>query len=168
MKCVKFKLNDDEHTRQSARLKKAKRIIDEAFELMNELNNLKKEQMKEKKFYKRDNLDTGMMVLYRNGEYGKVMFNTVHGHIIVNSDDTYVNVYHFNDELNLKHFGLEEGNNYEIMAIYKPKNEIHNLSFKLYCHDLLWERTTEKPIVTFDGVEYSESTLRSIIKKATK
>ena len=35
------------------------------------------------------------------------------------------------------------------------------------CGEILWERKEEKPIVEIDGVEYSESTLRSLIKKAT-
>ncbi len=33
--------------------------------------------------------------------------------------------------------------------------------------NLLWERETEKIVVELDGVEYSVSTLRSLIKKAT-
>lgn len=38
---------------------------------------------------------------------------------------------------------------------------------KMLNKNLLWERKVEKPCAIIDGVEYSESTLRSLIKKAT-
>lgn len=54
-----------------------------------------------------------------------------------------------------------------VIAVYDaPEHQDEILNYKL-SGELLWEHKEETPIVTLDGVDYSESTLRSLIKKAT-
>ena len=72
-------------------------------------------------------------------------------------------LYKYRDDLT-----FPDNEDYDIMAVYEEAHfsyitdPLHSAS-KI----LLWERKTEQPICTLDGVEYSEETLRSMIKKAT-
>ena len=51
---------------------------------------------------------------------------------------------------------------------YNPRNDELSANMAIYKQGKWAEIIEEKPVITFDGVEYSETTLRSIIKKATE
>jgi len=49
---------------------------------------------------------------------------------------------------------------------YTNQDFLNNNEYSKYEETILWERK-EETILKLDGVEYSESTLRSLIKKVT-
>lgn len=54
---------------------------------------------------------------------------------------------------------------YDIMDVYGMQSSSY--PHKWVLDFIMWERKEEKQICTIDGVNYSEDTLRSLIKKAT-
>lgn len=111
-------------------------------------------------------LKTGMTVENRSGEFGKVLIGTSKGDIIGGTDEglyeTWCSFNDLSDDLIYR-----DGHAYnDIVRVYDFDYNSLAASTKRI-GQLLWERKEEKPILELDGVEYSESTLRSIIKKAT-
>ena len=118
-----------------------------------------------KKEFKKSDLRTGMHLVYRNGEVAVVLLNTMpQGDTTVLLNSTarhfadlgllhdFFELYHWDDDLMCN---SPIGSRNDIMVV-KDMNGL-----------VLWKRKEEKTICELDGVEYSESTLRSIIKKAT-
>lgn len=113
-------------------------------------------------------LKTGMVVETEDEKLRIVWGNTL---VSFDSGGAFLN--DFNDELERD----DNGPSGNVIRIYSRPNKTKGLrgSIKTWLKyreilnyvDLIWERKEEKPIITLDGVEYSESTLRSLIKKAT-
>lgn len=69
---------------------------------------------------------------------------------------------------------LAEGNGETIIKVWEPQSYDYCANMRFWFKDkeilrhceLIWERKPEA-VFEIDGVEYSESTLRSLIKKAT-
>ena len=108
---------------------------------------------------KKSDLKTGMLVQYRKGDVGIVINN------FIIEDDTWLNLNCFNDDLTS--ISYKKHDILKVSDIQKSFDLIphHWTNIKLN-ENILWERTPEKTF-EIDGVEYSQSTLRSIIKKAT-
>jgi hypothetical protein len=117
---------------------------------------------------KKSDLKTGMVIEDVKGRLGIMLWGTV---IFGISGGTSMDL--LNDDLTRSNKKCSDG---DFLKVYKPrhdKNYNANIQFWIkeknvleHCQ-LLWERKEEKPVVTLDGVDYSESTLRSLIKKAT-
>lgn len=98
-----------------------------------------------------EDLRTGMVIETENGKY-QVLKETSFGDIILHPDfgwrgltQKYVDTY--------------------AISISEPTTQCHIRPINWHTHNIVWKK--EEPILTLDGVEYSESTLRSLIKKAT-
>lgn len=119
---------------------------------------------------KKSDLKTGMIIESRKGEKALVVKDNCYGEdaIIYNKSD-WTQLDSFSDDL--KFYGDDEertqfSKSVDIVKVFMP-----NLPTAFLDKEdmkLIWTRKEEKPIVKLDGVEYSESTLRSLIKKATK
>lgn len=117
---------------------------------------------------KKKDLKTGMVAETEDGELRIVWGNT-----LVSYDAGGAFLVDFNDDLERD----DNGPSGDVIKVYSRPNKTSGLrgSMNLWLQnkeilnyvDLLWERKEEKPILKLDGVEYSESTLRSLIKKAT-
>ena len=106
---------------------------------------------------KKSDLKTGMRVVNASGRAYVVMILDHDAHIVCgNSWDRLDN---FSDDLKNAHPHLN------IQSVYKQPHA-HDLLNPNEMGEKIWER--EETILTLDGVEYSESTLRSLIKKATQ
>ena len=109
---------------------------------------------------KKSDLKTGMRVLFVGDD--RIC-------IIVKTDTETFGVFEFGHARPIFQYDLSinTGSPCDVVKVYDIPTT-HDLILKHeYSGNLLWERKEEKPILTLDGVEYSESTLRSIIKKAT-
>lgn len=112
-------------------------------------------------------LKTGMIIETSDGILRVLLGNT-----LISYENGGMPLKWFSDDLKC----LESYSDEDIIKVYsKPLNNelcadlrfwFHEKNIIDYCN-LLWKRKEEKIIVELDGVEYSESTLRSIIKKAT-
>ena len=106
---------------------------------------------------KKSDLKTGMLVQYRNGLIRMVINNYVVGYT------AYTDIDGYNDDLTrpLDNLCIDK-----ISKILHGSDTISsNWIEKTLNDNLLWTRTEKK--YELDGVEYSETTLRSLIKKAT-
>ena len=102
---------------------------------------------------KKEDLKKGMAIELRCGRI-MYLFDTEIGYSAYNAFGK--NLDKINADLtNWEGMGID----FDIVKVYM----LDGLTF-----NLLWEREEENSILTLDGVEYSESTLRSLIKKATK
>ena len=120
---------------------------------------------------KKSDLKTGYFVELRNGQNALILGNAV---VTLEDGDMSetggASLGTYNNDLT---DSWTTNSGWDIMRVYDECDGAgSNLKFKMEHPEylrgkLLWERKEENPIVTIDGVEYSESTLRSLIKKAT-
>lgn len=115
---------------------------------------------------KKYELKTGMNIYFKNGKIATVLLNTKHGDIYseTNNNDPFTSTWN-----NLKSFPeslCDWKDTFEIYMVTNPIGRSHYLCYKEDNEEVVWKKT-ENTILTLDGVEYSESTLRSLIKKAT-
>jgi hypothetical protein len=116
---------------------------------------------------KKSDLKTGMTVVFRNLRVSIVMLDCVsiqkYGRIDLLADVSggFMRLVSYNDDLETKD---RDSTDFDIIKVYINDNG-HIIEGET--KKLIWERTPEKTY-NLDGVEYSESTLRSLIKKATE
>lgn len=118
---------------------------------------------------KKSELKTGMIVKCRDGETALIVKDNVYGKdAVIFSEDNWTGLDDYGEDDLKWHFNGRNGSEIDIMAIFKPDLPTGFLTreSKFSALKLLWERKEEKPILTLDGVEYSASTLRSLLKKA--
>jgi len=117
-----------------------------------------------KKNFRKSDLRSGMIVENEKGEKGIVFLNTSETDVIGGCGGVVNRMWcplaSVNDDLSLHY-----RDNARIVKVYEPTG---NIDIGGFVGRLIWEREEEKPICTIDGVDYTESTLRSIIKKATQ
>jgi len=106
----------------------------------------------------RKDLKTGMKIIFTNGDIGHVLLGTINGDIVAGQiafplDKFPENLKDWDELIEVKKVVQPNSNNSHL-----KNNDLGTV---------IWERKEEKPILELDGVEYSESTLRSLIKKAT-
>jgi len=119
---------------------------------------------------KKSDLETGMIVKTRDGKMRLMISGTAISYNdgggvsenFLNEDLTSVSL--LNGDIDAVFSAPTRNDSYNADMNFWFKNNFKNIL--KYC-TLLWERKEEKIAVTLDGVEYSESTLRSLIKKAT-
>ena len=110
---------------------------------------------------KKSDLKTGHRVRLRDGSYGIVMRNTADNTDgIIFSDGGYNPLDNYEEDLMNIYYRSTD-----IIIVYGSDSLPDIVEFKNIT-PILWERK-DKPVCTLDGVDYSEETLRSIIKKAT-
>lgn len=121
---------------------------------------------------KKSDLKSGMLVKTRAGNIGLIVKDNCHGEdaVIFNAGD-WTGLDGYSENLIWHEFDVDRIDyckTIDIVAVYKPDLPTGFLSrkSKFGSLELLWERKPEKTF-ELDGVKYSESTLRSIIKKAT-
>jgi hypothetical protein len=111
---------------------------------------------------KKSELKTGMTVCLVNNQKYMVLLDTNEGDNLITKDG-WMRLSDYKNDLTFL-----RSNEYDIKEVYKPT---HQYQLEFNCWDkmeLIWERKEEKPVLKLDGVEYSETTLRSLIKKATQ
>jgi hypothetical protein len=118
---------------------------------------------------KKEDLKTGMIAETLDG-----LFRVVWGNALVSAEDEGARLSDYTDDL------IRISTYYSqttVVKIYSEPKQAHGGGFKTLLRDgyiikkstLLWERPKEEKIIlTLDGVDYSEATLRSLIQKATK
>ncbi len=120
-------------------------------------------------------LKTGMLAVTKGGDIflivldlysaqntGKGVFIRKHGHMPI-SDYTDDLKYPSSDAYSIEKIYKAKFNNHIILGLHHSASSI----YRSPDYDCIWERKEDKPILTLDGVDYSEDTLRSLIKKAT-
>ena len=113
---------------------------------------------------RKSDLKTGMQIEKRNGNRYVVMLDTMRGDVYVRVNGTkHGELNFFNDDLT-----YNNNSGFDIVAVYESPLTYRYLTREFDESECIWKRKEEKPVVTLDGVEYSESTLRSMIKKATE
>lgn len=112
---------------------------------------------------KKSDLKTGMRVKVRNGNIYAVFIGTEKGGCLVRQE-TWSRLDEYKDDLTLNHENVRE---LDVVEVYSRPIITCCLLEVDKCGDILWQREESKPFIVLDGVEYSESTLRSLIKKAT-
>lgn len=111
----------------------------------------------------KEDLETGMVVQIEDGSEGVILLGSSGGDIINYSDGTWNELCYIEDDLSSKE-QLEIG----IVKVWECESRRCILRDGVGNKGkLLWEREQEKTF-TLDGVEYSESSLRSLIRKATQ
>ena len=122
---------------------------------------------------KKQDLKTGMLVETRSGQLALIVKDNIYGQdAVIFAEDNWTSLDGFSEDLrwSVASHVPKFCKSVDIMKVYKPDLPTGFLSrcnkFGSQKLTLLWEREEEKPIVILDGIEYSESTLRSIIKKA--
>ena len=115
---------------------------------------------------KKSELKTGMQVETRDGERYVVLLDTPSGDVIVKVGGN--NWDELNNYNKLMLFNNKEFLKSDIVKVYSNTFSNQYLIKKMDERFLIWEREEEKVFCKLDGVEYSESTLRSLIKKATE
>ena len=122
---------------------------------------------------KKQDLKTGMIVETRSGQLALIVRDNVYGQdAVIFSENNWTTLDGFSEDLRWGVNSLVPKfcKTIDIMKVYKPDlptgflSRVNKLGKEKLT--LLWERKEEQPIVILDGIEYSESTLRSIIKKA--
>ena len=114
---------------------------------------------------KKSELKTGMLVELRLGYVYLVINDT-----LVSKNSEWMDLGGYEENLcRCQRYASAKG--FDIMRVSKVLTT-YDLYPKYWTsqhltNNLLWERNEGKSAVTIDGVEYSESTLRSLIKKAT-
>jgi hypothetical protein len=120
---------------------------------------------------KKSDLKTGMIIETREGETGLILKDNVLGiDAVVFNESSWTELKDFGEDLKWNFLATKpRDHNVDICKVYKPDLPTGFLSRKsrFETMELLWERKKEKPFMTLDGVDYSVSTLRSLIKKAT-
>ena len=112
---------------------------------------------------KKSDLKTGHVVEFRRGSKYLVMLGHCDHHssgILCRIDDNITGWMSLDDYD--ENMICERYSEFDIVRVYE--SQVYNIRD----HTFIWKRKEEKPVVTIDGVEYSESTLRSLIKKATR
>ena len=116
---------------------------------------------------KKSDLKTGMIVEKRSGEKGLIILNNTYDEdAIIFNENSWTPLGRYSSGLiwfgNMREF--------DIIKVYITDLPTGFLSRKnkFGPFDPIWERKEEETILTLDGIEYSESTLRSLIKKATR
>lgn len=89
---------------------------------------------------KKSDLKTGMLVVHRQGEVGKVMLNTKNGDRCYLSNGKMLELNEINDDLN------NQNDLNSIIKVYEPKHSMLILSFDLKDMNLLWENSKVKYI----------------------
>lgn len=108
---------------------------------------------------KKEDLKTGMRMITKCGK--RFLFvQTDNGGVATNIEHGAFTLDKINDN-----FMLGANHKFEVNLIYKGFNMDMLLHKDLGL--LIWERKEKSTALTLDGVDYSESTLRSLIKKAT-
>jgi len=123
---------------------------------------------------KKKDLKTGYIVETRSGETALIVRNNCYGEdAVIFAENNWTSLDEFNEDLtwhNEDGLQTDFAKTVDIMKVYKPDLPTGFLS-RTSKHsnkmELLWERK-QTPFCILDGVEYSESTLRSLIKKATR
>ncbi len=127
---------------------------------------------------KREDLKTGMFVKTNNGHLGLVFKDNVYGEdavVFVESNYGWTPLNGWNDDLLWQHINTRTNatsrhcEGYNICEVLKPDLPTGFFSGQNKFSDnltLLWKRNKVK--YNIDGIEYSEDTLRSLIKKATQ
>lgn len=93
---------------------------------------------------KKQDLKTGMTVIFRDGSIGKVLLNTPKWDVIVildQSGNSWSELENWDDDLKI---GVEELACLDIMKIYCPTHRSKYLETDLKYHKLLWERKEEE------------------------
>lgn len=86
-------------------------------------------------------LMTGDVAIYRNGDPKTVLIDSPYGHILTSRDRrTYAALAEYNVD-----FTYNGDHQYDIVAVYRPKNKFRCLSPNLdEDYDLIWEADTAK------------------------
>lgn len=119
---------------------------------------------------KKQDLKTGMRVELANG----IIYIVLVGEFRCNNEKQGVLFCrpkgYMNDTAYTEDLECEVDEEFSIVKVYDLPKLTAKLLNPKKVGDLLWERCEETPEKTheIDGVEYSESTLRSLIKKAVK
>ena len=108
---------------------------------------------------KKKDLKTGMLVELEYGLAVVMLDHNEYGNIISYEKGGYDSLKGWDENL-VSDFMPERFNINKVYTSSPGSNGVFNKD------KLLWERKEEKPLFTLDGVEYSEETARSIIKKA--
>lgn len=108
---------------------------------------------------KKSDLKTGMLVEYRNG----MVYMVINDALIGFSEHNSIGFHRedLSSKTTIEHDIIAVSH---VLSDWRARAE--NWNSKTINANLLWQHVEETPICTIDGVEYSESTLRSIIKKA--
>ena len=110
---------------------------------------------------KKKDLRTGMLIQTAGHKLGMIINNYVVYDVCVMSLDR-LNIF-------LEDVEYPENTINKVSSILDSTDLMpSNWTLRRLNHLLLWERKEEPTFCTLDGVDYSESTLRSLIKKATK
>jgi hypothetical protein len=111
---------------------------------------------------KKSDLKTGMIVIFISNQIDKyiVLKDSRAGDIFLGINGGRIPFDSISNDLLCLH-----NHNFDIVRVYDIHNE-YKAKDLTKGGDLLWERKEEKPILELDGIEYSERTLRSLIKKA--
>ena len=138
---------------------------------------------------KKSDLKTGMKVTLRNGYECIVLRNFAYEFpsdidvlISINTNHYWFSFDSYNDDLSYDGYNDDlsqqdpQGNEYDIVKVESPDHALlvfdtiqksnPKYGFKGHKWNLEWKR--DQTTYTIDGVEYSESSLRSLIKKATQ
>ena len=108
---------------------------------------------------KKSELKTGMRIYFSDGEKHIVMLNMHDGDNLISRENGCL-VIDDDDPENIKDWEYAM----RVEKVCTPIDDKDSLTFE-GDEAILWERTPEKT-VEIDGIEYPESTLRSIIKKS--
>ena len=119
--------------------------------------------------FKKSDLKTGMIVKTRGGETALVMLNSTWDEdCIIFNEKSQTGLNGFNEDM-VWHEGGNIGEyprSIDIMKVYQALTPTGMLDRKDI--SLIWERKEEKPILEYNGIEYSRDTLISYIKNAHK
>jgi len=98
---------------------------------------------------KKSDLRTGMQIQFNNGMRAVVLIGTMYGDVFCSLENSVWGTLNMEDVI-------------KVFECMHPDQYIHT---EFIDDHIIWERTPEKTY-ELDGVEYSESTLRSLIKRA--
>jgi len=111
---------------------------------------------------KKSNLKSGMLFEFTDGRLAVVMLNHFCGEGIILYEDK-----RGYDYLRYWEEGLISAPGYNVETVNAVFEQKYYTTESLFVKgNLLWERKEEKVILNLDGIDYSETTLRSIIKKS--
>jgi hypothetical protein len=115
---------------------------------------------------KKSDLKTGMILVFENGSESIILTDTncsTYKDVFVNISEEDTLKGNYGPIKNITEELVNSHNTCKIIKIYDKQSN----AFPLKKGELLWEHPSEK-ICIVDGVEYSETTLINIIKKAHK
>ena len=130
---------------------------------------------------KKKDLKTGMTVTHKNGDRSLVLIGIDTEHdtnidCLVSLTQKYIwyRLDYFNDDFTGPSIITSVSDIIAIHSCVHPLSFVRtswtiedSMSVDYNKGELLWEREEVKPALTLDGVDYSEDTIRSLIKKAT-